>query len=154
MEGRRLSDAEAQSLEIATATSMGTVAAEGQGANLVDLKGDQAASGLDSDLALAGKWKRVEHGAEQGAGGAAEERSKLADDMPADSGDCAAARCKATGRYVRCCQTNGAVCSEGLEASLELDRICGVALETGSGRCMRTIDCKAHTQQVRCCTCA
>ena len=67
---------------------MGTVAAEGQGANLVDLKGDQAASGLDSDLDLAGKWKRVEHGAEQGAGD--EERSKLADDMPADSGDGAA----------------------------------------------------------------
>ena len=38
---------------------------------------------------------------------------------------------------------------------VDLDRICGVALETGSGgRCMRTIDCKAHTQQVRCCTCA
>eukprot|EP00960_Hanusia_phi_P010501 307070-Hanusia_phi.AAC.1 len=29
--------------------------------------------------------------------------------------------------------------------TLDLDRICGVMLETG-GRCMRTIDCKAHTQ--------
>lgn len=35
-------------------------------------------------------------------------------------------------------------------AQLDLDRMCGVLLETGSGgRCMRTIDCKAHTQQVR-----
>ena len=33
---------------------------------------------------------------------------------------------------------------------IDLDRICGVALETGSGgRCMRTIDCKAHTQQAK-----
>lgn len=29
--------------------------------------------------------------------------------------------------------------------AMDLDRICGVMLETG-GRCMRTIDCKAHTQ--------
>ena len=84
-----------------------SVAVEGQGANLIDLEGDQAASGLDSDLALAEKWKRVEHGAEQGAGDVAEERSKPADDMPADSGDGAAAS-----------QTTGAVyCSEGLKAS-------------------------------------
>lgn len=34
--------------------------------------------------------------------------------------------------------------------AMDLDRICGVPLDTGSGgRCMRTIDCKAHTQQVR-----
>ena len=85
-----------------------SVAVEGQGANLIDLEGDQAAPGLDSDLALAEKWKRVEHGAEQDAGDAAEDRSKPPDDMPADSGDGAAAS-----------QTTGAVyCSEGLKASL------------------------------------